>query len=595
MKMKWISFTLLAALSLIGFTACNSTDEPDYKNGYGDQPVNFETNIRGLATRAHDTKWDNNDAIGIFMFNSGSNISNVSTLPAANKQYITPEADGKFVPANAENTIVFPGADQKVDIIAYYPYTQTLLSGNIYNVDIAKQAPLSNIDLLYSNDLKNVSASTPKDQIKLGFRHMLSKIIFEVSMSDGSAISDMSATLKGFETKAKFNLSDGTLTNVEGTKDFAAIVKDTKAEAIIIPKNAKIGNVDFVVGGKTYVWKPKDDLKKVEAGKKYTFKVKLMPDGTVETLNPGGTITDWDKIDGGEYEINAEGGDTPADITIEGETTLNFDKTASTKTLSLKTTGKFEISKPEAANWITITPASGSGDTNVEIKVTANETTSERTADLTIKSLATKSTTGKTITITIKQAGKEDGPQPASNLLFPGSDFENWDTFMDALAQYKTSPKIPDYASKAEGLGMDGKTALQIKGKIEKNPYLFTVKSTPEILASLKGKSRINFYVKGSISDGRSLSINIYQKSDKYKQFPVFNMGDIKDKDILVEASPTNENAYKGEVNTNGKWIKVSLDISKISNNEVTTANMFALKTGGTATYDLLIDNITVE
>ncbi|NLX81793.1 MAG: hypothetical protein GXZ03_09550, partial [Proteiniphilum sp.] len=58
---------------------------------------------------------------------------------------------------------------------------------------------------------------------------------------------------------------------------------------------------------------------------------------------------------------------------------------------------------------------------------------------------------------------------------------------------------------------------------------------------------------------------------------------------------PTKANAYIGTIDTKGDWMKVTLDISSLSLDLKKGDDLFALKAGKDAAYDLLVDDITLE
>ena len=48
-------------------------------------------------------------------------------------------------------------------------------------------------------------------------------------------------------------------------------------------------------------------------------------------------------------------------------------------------------------------------------------------------------------------------------------------------------------------------------------------------------------------------------------------------------------------IDTKGEWVKVTLDVSELTLNSAVGNNLFALKVGNSAAYDLLVDDITFE
>lgn len=184
-------------------------------------------------------------------------------------------------------------------------------------------------------------------------------------------------------------------------------------------------------------------------------------------------------------------------------------------------------------------------------------------------------------------------PQPTTGeLLFPGSDFEDFAAFKGVLNSYG----LQKYATEAAGAGRNGSTALHIKGTPSGNDYVFTPMNTTG--KDFSGKTKITFYIKGTAA-GRSLLFNLYPedktapdlydngKGDKYY---TYNLGDVNNADANLSVAKNNQ--YTGSI-TATDWVKVTLDISGRS--IAKSGNLFALKTGKTGTYDLYIDDITIE
>ena len=64
----------------------------------------------------------------------------------------------------------------------------------------------------------------------------------------------------------------------------------------------------------------------------------------------------------------------------------------------------------------------------------------------------------------------------------------------------------------------------------------------------------------------------------------------------VLQAVMTNSYA-EGGIDTGGEWIQVTLDISSIASliNSTPGEDLFALKVGSKADYDLFVDDITIE
>ena len=184
-------------------------------------------------------------------------------------------------------------------------------------------------------------------------------------------------------------------------------------------------------------------------------------------------------------------------------------------------------------------------------------------------------------------------PQPTTGeLLFPGANFEDFAAFTGTLNRFG----IGDYCSEATGAGRTG-NALKVSGTMAKNGYFFTVENKSG--KEFTGKTKITFYVKGTAT-GKGISINLYPADNTVsgltdQGYYAYNLGNINNADVTIQDAShaaKNQNDYAGSVNATD-WVKVTLDITGKS--IATSGNLIAFKGGKGGTYDLLIDDITIE
>ncbi|WLD23635.1 DUF5689 domain-containing protein [Flavobacterium dauae] len=189
-----------------------------------------------------------------------------------------------------------------------------------------------------------------------------------------------------------------------------------------------------------------------------------------------------------------------------------------------------------------------------------------------------------------EEPGEGEEPTPPTNLLFTGADFEDWTAFTSAINNFGLKP----YAVQGIGTGTLATNSLHINGTPTANDYVFT------IMASAQGNipaapTKITFWVKGT--SAKSLSINIYRATSGYD---VFNVGALTGSSITLDKAVINDagngtNSYTGAIDTNEQWVKITLNISDVDINKSTSGDIFALKVGSNAAYDLHIDNIEIE
>jgi len=205
--------------------------------------------------------------------------------------------------------------------------------------------------------------------------------------------------------------------------------------------------------------------------------------------------------------------------------------------------------------------------------------------------------------------GKDDGGttgpevpgQGLGNLVFFGSDFKNWADFDKASYDDKIKPDTTIF-TKGTNNGKDGGNALIIDATpVNKNPYVFSAKNIAGKEVA-KGKKKIVFYLKGKATKG--MSINVYGPDEPSSpnqfgdKFSAFNLGEVTTSEITV--SGNKGNSYSGSIDTQGKWVKVTLDLSTMGGSYYTEAEkpILSVKVGGNAGsswQNVLISGFTFE
>ena len=140
--------------------------------------------------------------------------------------------------------------------------------------------------------------------------------------------------------------------------------------------------------------------------------------------------------------------------------------------------------------------------------------------------------------------------------------------------------------------GHNSATALLINASGSGNAYIFTVEDE-NFDKQLKS---ISLWIKGTV-DGSSLSFNVYGTGGRQAgaSFAAFNLGTVNSS-AAVMLNEGAKNDYRGSVNTNGAWVKVTLNIpSSVTVKPDQYGNIFAVKIGKECTPNLLVDDITYE
>ena len=579
--MKKLFRLLLVPVLAVGLiTSCSTDHQNDL--GYGkDHKLNAQFTAGIASSRVTGNNWDKEDVIGIYAVNSGQELA-ADAIYKGNSKYTTvsESGTGDFSPASDNDAIIFEKEGNKLDFIAYYPYQATVTDYKLA-IDVSDQSKLSKIDYLYSNNAKGHNRENK--EVPLQFKHQLTQLVLNITGdSDLGDLATLKLAAEGFVPTGSLNLKDG-IVAVEGTDAKVLNLTATKADAgvtmraIVLPgQNMK--NTSFVFdlnGMKFKAWIPEDLV--LESNARVTYKVELSTDGSV-LASPTGTIEDWTDVEGGEVILEPEG-ETPSEegITVDdADKELSFDANAAEKIVNVKAPESLAWTASTAETWITLENAEATGNGELTIKLEAN-TGAAREGSVTI---APKTGTRTAVVISVKQAAGEVVEE--KNLLFPGSDFEDWDAFLESLNSYGLS-----HAVQSETGGFNGSSALHLNGKPTKNTYIFTALVTEGV--TIEGKSKISFMVKGTTST-KSLSLNVY---DNAGAETYFNLGDVGSTDLTIESFSRND--YDGDIDTQGEWVKITLNVDGLKLNTNPGEKLFAVKVGKTGVYDLLVDEITIE
>ena len=277
-----------------------------------------------------DSKWEQNDAIGVFMLKSDASSTYAENVKFTNN---TAEANTK-VTFTSETGITL--VNDKVKFHAYYPWSDTNISGTTYNIQISDQTELttvSNSDLRWAvSDEKDLTNGTLEGGLSLNFTHKLTFLKVKTNVADVKSVS-----VSGVNTEAQFNIVDGTLSNEAGNTKSIQLCKTTINEqtvycGIVVPTTELKDFVIKIVAteeGKDmvyqYVYGSNNTLEGgLKGGWQYLFNI------TLEGSTGSATL---DKI---EAELGGfEGDDTPVngevsnpeeavtDITVPAETDLD--------------------------------------------------------------------------------------------------------------------------------------------------------------------------------------------------------------------------------------------------------------------------------
>lgn len=230
-------------------------------------------------SRVVDASWEQGDKIGVFM-----KKAETEQVIRGNVPYVTKSGNGNFVGENGP--MEFPeGEGVKVDFIAYYPYTTCAENFKQYGIDLTNQQDQRALDLMKAVNLVNRDATSPQGNLQ--FRHLLSKLVLNLTPSQGASLKGIKATVSALKVKGNANLAaDGTITLEDQTAAVEMFVnaEGTQAEAVLLPQDLT-GKLKITLELNGQQREVTTNISgKLEAGKKYICNLKI-------NFSGGGQIT----------------------------------------------------------------------------------------------------------------------------------------------------------------------------------------------------------------------------------------------------------------------------------------------------------------
>lgn len=281
---KTILFGLTAAMLA---TACS--EEDDLRQGIAGEGITFTSSVMSRAT---DTSFEAEDAIGVSMYTESGFVGN-----ATNVQYTT--KNGTAFTSTNPMTWGAAGSAETVDFKGVYPYKAEAVADGKYSFTLATddEASLSDNDVMYSS-MTDVAVGSKN--VNLTFTHKLVKVVMQVYDQNRTPLSGVTVKINNQQTSGTLNLADGTVTSTgaaDATLDFANN-PDVKGEyqTIVMPSAATQGRV-ITITYKNVDYPCPVDMYAFDSGSKMIFSVTLNPgSGTVspgETFEVSVDVTDW--------------------------------------------------------------------------------------------------------------------------------------------------------------------------------------------------------------------------------------------------------------------------------------------------------------
>ena len=268
-------------------TACS--EEDDLRQGIAGEGITFTSSVMSRAT---DTSFEPEDAIGVSMYTESSFVGN-----ATNVQYTT--TNGTEFTSTNPMTWGAAGSAETVDFKGVYPYKAGAVADGIYSFTLAtgEGASLSNNDVMYSS-MTGVGVNTKN--VNLTFKHKLVKVVMQVYDQNRKLLPGATVKINNQQTSGTLNLADGTVTSTgtaDATLDFASNPEvEGEYQTIVMPSAATQGRV-ITITYKNVDYPCPVDMYAFDSGSKMIFSVTLNPEsgtasqGTI--VNATATVDNW--------------------------------------------------------------------------------------------------------------------------------------------------------------------------------------------------------------------------------------------------------------------------------------------------------------
>ena len=281
---KTILFGLAAAMLA---TACS--EEDDLRQGIAGEGITFTSSVMSRAT---DTSFEAEDAIGVSMYTESGFVGN-----ATNVQYTT--TNGTEFTSTSPMTWGAAGSAETVDFKGVYPYKANAVDDGIYSFTLAtgEGASLSDNDVMYSS---MTGVGVGAKNVDLTFKHKLVKVVMQVYDQNRKLLPGAAVKINNQQTSGTLNLADGTVTSTsaaDATLDFASNpAVEGEYQTIVMPSAATQGRVITITYNNVEYPCPVD-MYAFDSGSKMIFSVTLNPEsgtasqGTI--VNATATVQNW--------------------------------------------------------------------------------------------------------------------------------------------------------------------------------------------------------------------------------------------------------------------------------------------------------------
>ena len=301
---KFIMMPLLVSTSCVNEISEEPTTLP------GEIPIRLSTQILCNPTRVIDNKFQEKDAIGLYVLTQPSTINQKRYID--NMRFTCSQTSG-FEP---EETIYYPKGNGECNFISYYPFQETGIEPDKSTMQVQIQTDQSTVRGLSLSDFMiavNNDITPSQNMVAMEYKHKLCKLEIIIRPAAGEDLQELLAdnptlSLNGFHSEASYDFLTGQFGSSGQTSGIIPygewkIENNTLIgkKAILIPEKIESDShyINMEIDGKSYSC-PFPDNFQLSSEKSCSIGIIYKSSEGIQINNFDHSIADWTEGESGE-------------------------------------------------------------------------------------------------------------------------------------------------------------------------------------------------------------------------------------------------------------------------------------------------------
>jgi len=297
-------------MPLLVSTSCVNEISEEPTTLPGEIPIRLSTQILCNPTRVIDNKFQEKDAIGLYVLTQPSTINQKRYID--NMRFTCSQTSG-FEP---EETIYYPKGNGECNFISYYPFQETGIEPDKSTMQVQIQTDQSTVGGLSLSDFMiavNNDITPSQNMVAMEYKHKLCKLEIIIRPAAGEDLQELLAdnptlSLNGFHSEASYDFLTGQFGSSGQTSGIIPygewkIENNTLTgkKAILIPEKIESGShyINMEIDGKSYSC-PFPDNFQLSSEKSCSIGIIYKSSEGIQINNFDHSIADWTEGESGE-------------------------------------------------------------------------------------------------------------------------------------------------------------------------------------------------------------------------------------------------------------------------------------------------------